>query len=235
MKKIFGLFAMAALATTGLTCCGGGGGDEGAESHAYRTYTFDAQNTVGAMVVKVQDQVEGVAGRYNAQITFTTGGGSSIYPGYFWVKKTSQRVESENKMTGPDKDIPVVLEATEEVEVGITGNIGQARDGDDGMIMFFSSFVENVNNNDDNDQEINADNPPKPTLYLSYDDESKRGGQYMMSFVLELEDEEENNADAEEEGEGEGEEGEEEEEDKEEKRPKYEATNIGPYGFTVRY
>ncbi|MBQ3218445.1 MAG: hypothetical protein IJB33_06195 [Akkermansia sp.] len=29
LKKIFGLFAMAAVAATGLTCCGGGGGDDG--------------------------------------------------------------------------------------------------------------------------------------------------------------------------------------------------------------
>ena len=51
MKKIFGLFAMAAVAATGLTCCGGGGGGDNLEGSTIKF--FEVGTSAGTMYVTV--------------------------------------------------------------------------------------------------------------------------------------------------------------------------------------
>lgn len=83
MKKIFGLFAAAALAATGLTCCGGGGGGNG--SIAHKTFYFSAlgakteggttvPGSGGSLWIEVRDEIAEAKGTYNARIGFGTKG-----------------------------------------------------------------------------------------------------------------------------------------------------------------
>lgn len=69
MKKIFGLFAMAAVVATSLTCCGGGGGD----GISGKTYIFSAPplQCSGSMELTVQDSITtGENKLYNATVSF---------------------------------------------------------------------------------------------------------------------------------------------------------------------
>lgn len=83
MKKIFGLFAAAVLAATGLTCCGGGGGGNG--SIAHKTFYFSAlgaqteggitiPGSGGSLWIEVRDEIAEAPNSYNARIGFGTKG-----------------------------------------------------------------------------------------------------------------------------------------------------------------
>lgn len=220
MKKIFGLFAMAALASTSLTCCGGGGGGE--DSHAYRTYTFDGPMMKGVMQVRVMDQMDGVDGKYNATISFSVPN-TRTYSGYFLVTQKASTITSTNQYEEQpkfDEDGNLVragkfkrLTANEQIVVGIySSNEGN----DNAMVNFFQDFVENVNEDDDVNEDVNVESPPKPILNLRYNP-NRRGGDYMMTIETEVEvtrtDEEGNEVTVD----------------------TLKPANLGPYNFTVTY
>lgn len=220
MKKIFGLFAMAALATTGLTCCGGGGGGE--DSHAYRTYTFDGPMMKGVMQVRVMDQMDGVDGKYNATISFSVPN-TRTYSGYFLVTQKDSTITSTNQYEVQptfDQNGNLVTEgefkrltANEQIVVGIYSS---SEGNDNAMVNFFQDFVENVNEDDDVNDDVNVESPPKPILNLRYNPNG-RSGDYMMTIETEVEitrtDEEGN----------------------EETVKTLKPANLGPYNFTVTY
>lgn len=220
MKKIFGLFAMAALATTGLTCCGGGGGGE--DSHAYRTYTFDGPMMKGVMQVRVMDQMDGVDGKYNATISFSVPN-NRTYSGYFLVTQKANTITSTNQYEVQpkfDKDGNLLkegkfkrLSTNEQIVVGIYSS---SEGNDNAMVNFFQDFVENVNEDDDVDDDLNVESPPKPILNLRYNP-SGRSGDYMMTIETEVEvtrtDEEGNEVTV----------------------KTLKPANLGPYNFTVTY
>ncbi|MBR2125398.1 MAG: hypothetical protein IJ943_01525 [Akkermansia sp.] len=225
MKKIFGLFAMAALATTGLTCCGGGGGGD---SHAYRTYTFDGPELKGVMQVRVLDQMDGVNGKYNATISFSEPN-TKTYSGYFKATQVADEIKSTNKYeTQPEFDEEnnlvtegtfKVLQTTEKIEVGIYSS---SEGNDNAMVNFFQDFVDNVNEDEDADGDVNVESPPKPTLSLKYDPNSNgRSGDYMMTIETEVKvtqtQKDENG------------------QEKEVEVKRLKPANLGPYSFTVTY
>ena len=220
MKKIFGLFAMAALATTGLTCCGGGGGGE--DSHAYRTYTFDGPMMKGVMQVRVMDQMDGVDGKYNATISFSVPN-TRTYSGYFLVTQKANTITSTNQYEVQpkfDKDGNLLregkfkrLSTNEQIVIGIYSS---SEGNDNAMVNFFQDFVENVNEDDDVNDDVNVESPPKPILNLRYNP-SGRSGDYMMTIETEVEvtrtDEEGNEVTVD----------------------TLKPANLGPYNFTVTY
>ena len=220
MKKIFGLFAMAALATTGLTCCGGGGGGE--DSHSYRTYTFDGPMMKGVMQVRVMDQMDGVDGKYNATISFSVPN-TRTYSGYFLVTQKANTITSTNQYEVQpkfDKDGNLLregkfkrLSTNEQIVIGIYSS---SEGNDNAMVNFFQDFVENVNEDDDVNDDVNVESPPKPILNLRYNP-SGRSGDYMMTIETEVEvtrtDEEGNEVTVD----------------------TLKPANLGPYNFTVTY
>lgn len=220
MKKIFGLFAMAALATTGLTCCGGGGGGE--DSHAYRTYTFDGPMMKGVMQVRVMDQMDGVDGKYNATISFSVPN-TRTYSGYFLVTQKANTITSTNqydKQPKFDQEGNLLEEGTfkrlrtnEQIVVGIYSS---SEGNDNAMVNFFQDFVENVNEDDDVDDDLNVESPPKPILNLRYNP-SGRSGDYMMTIETEVEVTQKD------------------EEGNEKTVKTLKPANLGPYNFTVTY
>lgn len=222
MKKIFGLFAMAALATTGLTCCGGGGGGE--DSHAYRTYTFDGPMMRGVMQVRVMDQMDGVDGKYNATISFSVPN-TRTYSGYFLVTQKANTITSTNqyedgKQPVFDQDNNLVedgvfksLDTTEQIVVGIYSN---SEGNDNAMVNFFQDFVENVNEDDDDNGDVNVESPPKPILNLKYAPNG-RSGDYMMTIETEVEVTQKDK------------------EGNEKTVKTLKPANLGPYNFTVTY
>ena len=220
MKKIFGLFAMAALATTGLTCCGGGGGGE--DSHAYRTYTFDGPMMKGVMQVRVMDQMDGVDGKYNATISFSVPN-NRTYSGYFLVTQKANTITSTNqydKQPKFDQEGNLLEEGTfkslstnEQIVVGIYSS---SEGNDNAMVNFFQDFVENVNEDDDVDDDLNVESPPKPILNLRYNP-SGRSGDYMMTIETEVEVTQKD------------------EEGNEKTVKTLKPANLGPYNFTVTY
>ena len=90
MKKIFGMFAMAAVAATTLTCCGGGAGTEdGTHSFAYKTVTYRTSETLaGTMVIRVYDKTSSGSNTYNADISFGENG--KKHQGIFQVVDNSE-------------------------------------------------------------------------------------------------------------------------------------------------
>ena len=220
MKKIFGLFAMAALATTGLTCCGGGGGGE--DSHSYPTYTFDGPMMKGVMQVRVMDQMDGVDGKYNATISFSVPN-TRTYSGYFLVTQKANTITSTNQYEVQpkfDKDGNLLregkfkrLSTNEQIVIGIYSS---SEGNDNAMVNFFQDFVENVNEDDDVNDDVNVESPPKPILNLRYNP-SGRSGDYMMTIETEVEvtrtDEEGNEVTVD----------------------TLKPANLGPYNFTVTY
>ena len=77
---------MAAVAATGLTCCGGGGGED---NFAYKTISITSPTSnVGEMFIRVFDPIPEAPGRYEARYGFGTDSGS--HKGSFMVESQSE-------------------------------------------------------------------------------------------------------------------------------------------------
>lgn len=156
MKKIFGLFAMAAVVATSLTCCGGGGGDGG--NFAYKTYRFNSPTMAGSMVVRVFEPMGSGAQRYEATISF--GDRGIPYNGEFEV------------MSDIDAENPVVT-------VHINGNPNFATD--EGVFEFFSDFLP-----PDLEQGDGVYGAPQPLMTLTYTNAQKTMGSYTLQYNFKM-------------------------------------------------
>ena len=155
MKKIFGLFAMAAVAATGLTCCGGGGGND---NLAYRTYQFDAcTGFIGCMNVAIFDLNGMNEGEYSAKVSFGNNHpmGASGYDATFKIKDDSDPENIQVTISVKEKDLGA----------------------DEDAWAYFSEFMDDM---EEGDTMINF---PKPQITIHFN--SKRtGGTYDTLYEL---------------------------------------------------
>ena len=182
MKKIFGLFAMAALAATGLTCCGGGGGDS--NSIAFSTLEFQAPGTTAAtMVISISENYYNSKGTYDARYGFERR--SFPYTGKFIVvdglEGSAEITDSQNQVVKIDYDMVATI--------NIDSNIENFLD-DDAVEAYFYKFTDTLQKEDEEDDDnVRLENPPAPKLYLKYN-EDMTGGTFTAQFDVEVEKEE---------------------------------------------
>ena len=164
MKKIFGLFAAAVLAATGLTCCGGGGGSE--SSFAYKTIKITPPvSNVGSMYIRVNDPIPEAPGTYNARYGF--GADKGDHQGSFEVVEQTRTDEGVE---------------TAKVNYYISNYAAMTRDQD--ALGFYGSLIEDVANNMQNgNQPVNVDFPFM-SLVFEYDPGSQTSGSVSFTCLL---------------------------------------------------
>ncbi len=166
MKKIFGLFAAAALAATGLTCCGGGGGGNG--SIAYKTIYFSAlggetpegevvPGSVGSMYIEVLGEIPEGNGNFDARVGFGHKGtaGSAVVT-------VTESSENSLKMT-------------------FTIDEYQGMENDRNAVAFFQIAMADVEFTDG--QADGVVQFPGMLLTLDYNEGSKSAGNYTAQFA----------------------------------------------------
>ena len=158
MKKIFGLFAAAVLAATGLTCCGGGGG--GDSSFAYKTIEITSPiSNVGKMYIRVTDPIPEAPGTYVARYGF--GADKGDHPGTF-------KVESQSE-TG--------------AEIYYYVNNYEAMTRDANAIGFYGNLIEDVENRDNQNAAVDVDFPFM-TVKLTFAEGSTTSGSCAFTCML---------------------------------------------------
>ena len=167
MKKIFGLFAAAALAATGLTCCGGGGGGNG--SIAHKTFYFsalgaqtEAGTTIpgsgGSLWIEVKDEIAEAKNSYNARIGFGTKGSAGNATVFI------------NSVDPEEADMSISFSALSYDDM----------QNDTEAVAYFSKAMEDV---EFEDGEVNGVvSFPAMELKLKYSESSKSTGDYVADF-----------------------------------------------------
>lgn len=164
MKKIFGLFAAAVLAATGLTCCGGGGGSDSSFAYKIIEITPPVSN-VGSMYIRVNDPIPEAPGMYNARYGF--GADKGDHHGSF---------EVESQTTNDDGV------KTAKVNYYIRNYAAMTNDQD--ALGFYGSLNEDVRNNMQNgNQPVNVDFPFM-SLVFEYDPGSQTSGHASFTVLL---------------------------------------------------
>lgn len=166
MKKIFGLFAAAVLAATGLTCCGGGGGGNGSIAHktiylsALGGVTPDGASipgSVGCMYIEVLDEIPEGKGSFNARMGF----------GHKGTAGTGVVNVSENTAEGMQLDFTIAEY--------------QGMENDRNAVAFFQIAMANVTFTDG--QADGVIQFPGMKLKLEYGEGSKSSGTYTAYFA----------------------------------------------------
>ncbi len=163
MKKIFGLFAAAVLAATGLTCCGGGGGG-GESSFAYKTIKITSPTSnVGAMYIRVSDPIPEADLQYNARYGF--GDDTGAHTGTF-------------KVNSQDETMAEIAYYIDDYEKMIN---------DANAVGFYGDLVSGAERNDEG--QLEDGQFPFMTVKLIYAEGSKTSGSCEFSCMFPVDDE----------------------------------------------